>query len=168
MGKPGSNSDSTSKADKKFAKKLQFYAKVRDTVATLSATKAISKKSNRKSRQQKSKVYDLSSLSEFLPDVGPLYTRERPATGKDFKLNSKSRGKLILKEAEHLKAVLCHPAFQADPFGALHQHLESTQPILKDKGKVKKDDKGGKKKDKKKKKSSKSSKPSSTTAAMED
>ncbi|KAI4379912.1 hypothetical protein MLD38_006150 [Melastoma candidum] len=158
MGKPGSNSDSTSKADMKFAKKLQFYAKVRDSVATLS-----SKKSNRKSRQKKSKAYDLSALSEFLPDIGPLHSQERPATGKDFKLNSKSRGKLILKEADHLKAVLGHPAFQADPFGALHQHLESTQPILKDKGKVRKDDKEGKKK-----KASKSSKPSSTTTAMED
>lgn len=36
-------SDIASKADRKFEKKVQFYSKVRDSVASLSATKGITK-----------------------------------------------------------------------------------------------------------------------------
>ncbi|KAM2274910.1 hypothetical protein ACFX1S_044659 [Malus domestica] len=47
MGKPGSRSESSTKAgrkfEKKFEKKLEFYAKVRDAVSSLGAQKAIVK-----------------------------------------------------------------------------------------------------------------------------
>ncbi|XP_040945128.1 putative ribosome biogenesis protein slx9-like isoform X4 [Gossypium hirsutum] len=140
MGKPSSRPDSSSKADKKFDKKVQFYAKVRDTVASLTAKKDITKKKFR-SRQKKLKAYDLSALSEFLPEL-------KAPRANDFKLNCKSR----LKEGKQLSAVLEHPAFQADPLAAIHQHLQNTQPVLDEKPKKKKNQNGGRKKKSKKSK----------------
>ncbi|KAG4160025.1 hypothetical protein ERO13_D02G207600v2 [Gossypium hirsutum] len=141
MGKPSSRPDSSSKADKKFDKKVQFYAKVRDTVASLTAKKDITKKKKFRSRQKKLKAYDLSALSEFLPEL-------KAPRANDFKLNCKSR----LKEGKQLSAVLEHPAFQADPLAAIHQHLQNTQPVLDEKPKKKKNQNGGRKKKSKKSK----------------
>ncbi|CAL5329315.1 unnamed protein product [Camellia sinensis] len=125
MGKTSSLSEPSTHADRKFEKKLQFYAKVRDTVASLGAQKAIGKKKKVRSRKKKLKAYDLTTLSEFLPDLkAPM----QPAP-TEFKLNSKSRQNLVLKEANQLKTVLDHPAFQSDPLAAIHQHLQSTQPV---------------------------------------
>ncbi|EXC17278.1 hypothetical protein L484_027465 [Morus notabilis] len=132
MGKPGSRPESSTKADRKFEKKLEFYSKVRDTVASLTAQKTIAKK-NLRSRQKKLKAYNLSSLSEFLPDV----KAPRQPTPKKLKLDCKSRQKLILKETNQLKAVLNHPAFQSDPLAAIHQHLLNTQPVIDEKPKKK-------------------------------
>ncbi|GMI74576.1 salt hypersensitive 1 [Hibiscus trionum] len=151
MGKPSSRPDSTSKSDKKFDKKLQFYAKVRDTVASLTAKKDITKKKKLRSRQKKLKAYDFSALSEFLPE---LKASEQPTHANDFKLNCKSRQQLILKEGKQLTAVLEHPAFQADPLAAIHQHLQNTQPVLDEKPKKKANKNGGKKKKNKKSKAS--------------
>lgn len=50
-----------------------------------------------------------------------------------------------LKESNQLKAVINHPAFQSDPFGAIHQHLQRTQPVPDEKPKSK-DKKSGKSK----------------------
>ncbi|GMN37731.1 hypothetical protein TIFTF001_007056 [Ficus carica] len=149
MGKPSSRSESTSKADRKFEKKLEFYSKVRDTVAALTAQKTIAKKKKLRSRQKKFKAYDLSSLSEFLPKAK---APEQPAPA-NLKLDCKSRRKLILKEVNQLNAVLKHPVFQSDPLAAIHQHLQSTQPVTEEKPK-KKNKSGGKKKKNKKSKAS--------------
>ncbi|PSS29311.1 Ribosome biogenesis protein slx9-like [Actinidia chinensis var. chinensis] len=144
MGK--TRSEPSTRADLKFEKKLEFYAKVRDTVASLSAQKAISKKTKVRSRKKKLKAYDLSTLSEFLPDL----KAPRQQTPTEFKLNSKSRQNLVLKEANQLKTVLSHPAFQLDPLAAIHQHLQSTQPV-EDEKPERKNIKRGKNKAKKKK-----------------
>ncbi|GMJ12838.1 hypothetical protein HRI_004953000 [Hibiscus trionum] len=138
--------DSSSKSDKKFDKKLQFYAKVRDTVASLTTKKDIRKK-KLQSRQKKLKAYDLSALSEFLPE---LKASNQPTPANDFKLSCKSR----LKEGKQLNAVLEHPAFQADPLAAIHQHLQNTQPVADEKPKKKANKNGGKKKKNKKSKAS--------------
>jgi hypothetical protein len=140
----------SSRADQKFEKKLQFYAKVRDTVNVLSATKAITKpKTKLRSRQKKLKAYDLSTLSDFLPDLKAR--NEQPIVAA--KVNSKSRQKIVTMEEGRMKAVLNHPAFQANPLAAIHEHLLSTQPAM-DVKVVRKDNK--KMKNKKKKKSKKS------------
>ncbi|XP_057494613.1 uncharacterized protein LOC130779814 [Actinidia eriantha] len=144
MGK--TRSEPSTRADLKFEKKLEFYAKVRDTVASLSAQKAISKKTKVRSRKKKLKAYDLSTLSEFLPDL----KAPRQQTPTEFKLNSKSRQNLVLKEANQLNTVLNHPAFQLDPLAAIHQHLQSTQPVADEKPE-RKNIKRGKNKAKKKK-----------------
>ncbi|KAK4583849.1 hypothetical protein RGQ29_021819 [Quercus rubra] len=132
-----------SKADLKFEKKHQFYTKVRDTVAALSAQKATEKKKKLRSRQKKLKPYDLSSLSEFLPELKTLW---QPSPAAQFKLNCKSMQKLILKEGKQLSTVLNHPAFQLDSLAAILQHLHSTQPVTDEKPKKKKNKNGRKKK----------------------
>lgn len=124
MGKPSSRDEAkTTRAERKFEKKVQFYSKVRDTVASLTAQKAITKKKTR-SRQRKLKAYDLSSLTEFLPELKTPQQR----SPLQSKLNSKTRQNLVLKEGNQLKTVLNHPAFQSDPLGSIFQHLQNTQP----------------------------------------
>ncbi|EAZ20110.1 hypothetical protein OsJ_35705 [Oryza sativa Japonica Group] len=140
------------KSKQKLEKKLSFYTKVKDAVTSLNATKTICKlvftvivllhewrgritqpmlryfkdkfqiKSKQRSRQKKLKAYDLSMLSEFLPetDASNLHT--------EAKLNCKSKQALVQREAAQLNAVLTNPQFQLDPFAAIHQHLLSTQP----------------------------------------
>ncbi|XP_010553739.1 PREDICTED: putative ribosome biogenesis protein slx9-like [Tarenaya hassleriana] len=152
MGKPSKGPDTVSKADKKFEKKLQFYAKVRDTVASLSVQKEIEKKKKRRGRQNKLKAYDLSALSEFLPEFNA--SRESAAPTVYAKLNCKNRQKLILEEGKNLSNVLNHPAFQADPFGSIHQHLQSTQPAVEEQPKKKTNRNGSKKKNRRKGKAS--------------
>ncbi|XP_057546073.1 uncharacterized protein LOC130825058 [Amaranthus tricolor] len=140
--------DASKKADRKFEKKLQFYSKVRENVATLSAKKSIEKKSkSTRRRQKKLKAYDLSHLHEFLPE---LKAGQKPAPEPE-KVNCKSRQKLVLKEAKQLMTVISHPIFQSDPLAAIHQHLQNTQPAPEHKLPSKDD---AKKKRKKKKKSS--------------
>lgn len=121
-----SKESSSKSVQRKVEKKLRFYAKVRDTVASLSAKKEISKKRRLRSRQKKLKAYDLSTLSAFLPEPGSAPRQQKEE--KMLKLNSKSRQKIVEKESKQLRAVLNHPMFQSDPLAAIHQHLQSTQP----------------------------------------
>ena len=60
---------------------------------------------------------------------------------------------ISLKEGKQLSTVLNHPAFQLDPLAAIHQHLQSTQPVI-EKPKKKKNKYGGRKKKAKKSKAS--------------
>ncbi|XP_059274738.1 uncharacterized protein LOC132029511 isoform X2 [Lycium ferocissimum] len=146
MGKTTSRGDAATRAERKFEKKLEFYAKVRQTVTSLGAQKAIAKKKVR-SRQKKLKAYDLSTLTEFLPELNASQ-QQKPV---EFKLKSKTRKNLVLKEGNQLRAVINHPAFQSDPLGAIHQHLQSTQPTVDEKPKRrenKNENRKGKKKSK--------------------
>ncbi|OIT07478.1 PREDICTED: putative ribosome biogenesis protein slx9-like isoform X1 [Nicotiana attenuata] len=149
MGKTASRGDAAARAERKFEKKLEFYAKVKQTVTSLAAQKSITKKKKVRSRQKKLKAYDLSELTEFLPEL-KASQQPKPA---EFKLKSKNRKNLVLKEGNQFQAVINHPAFQADPLGAIHQHLQSTQPTLDDKPK-KREKKNGNRKGKKKSKAS--------------
>ncbi|XP_038883689.1 putative ribosome biogenesis protein slx9-like isoform X2 [Benincasa hispida] len=153
MGKPVSRSDSKSKAERKFEKKVQFYERVGETISTLNAQKTISKKSYRR-RKRDLKAFDLSILSEFLPGLAP---KQKPSAAES-KLNCKSRLKFMLKERKQMSTVLNHPVFQADPLRAIRLHLEGTQPI--EEPKKKKTNKNGSKK-RKEKKSNASARPSS-------
>lgn len=148
MGLDNVRSESSKKVGK-FEKKLKFYSKVRDTVASLSAKKGINKKKKLRSRQKKLKAYNLSSLSDVLPD---LKAEEQPAPVTEFKVNCKSRQKLIMKEGDQLRTVLNHPIFHSDPLAAIHQHLLSTQPP--DEKQEKRSSKKGKKAKKQKSKAS--------------
>lgn len=129
MGSTNLRTKSSEDTNRRFEKKLQFYAKVKDTVASLSARKAINKKKRIRRRQKRSKAYNLSSLSEFLPEL----KAPRQQTAADLKLNGKSRQKLVLHEGKQLKTVLSHPEFQKDLMAAIRQHLESTQPVMDEK-----------------------------------
>lgn len=72
---------------------------------------------------------------------------------KKFLLCNRFHSSFRLKEANQLNAVLKHPVFQSDPLAAIHQHLQSTQPVMEEKPK-KKNKSGGKKKKNKKSKAS--------------
>ncbi|KAL3633006.1 hypothetical protein CASFOL_025990 [Castilleja foliolosa] len=142
MGKISSRSDGKNHSDRKFEKKMQFYELVRGSVVE----KAISKeKQKKRSRQKRLKAYDLSALSEYLPELSSLDSK--PA---EFKINCKTGLALLLKESNQLKTVINHPVFQSDPFGAIYQHLQNTQPAEDEKPK-RKDSKTRKNKAKKKK-----------------
>ncbi|GAA0163084.1 hypothetical protein LIER_19041 [Lithospermum erythrorhizon] len=119
MGKPSKRSkeDAETKAERKFEKKLQFYSKIKETIASLNVEKSIKKKK----RRSRLKAYDLSALADNLPDLKP------PKEAK-FKLNSKTRQSLVLREANQFNAVIIHPAFQSNPMEAIYRHLLSTQP----------------------------------------
>ncbi|KAF9615500.1 hypothetical protein IFM89_023882 [Coptis chinensis] len=145
--------EESSKSMRKFDKKVQFYTKVRDTVASLRAKTEIGKKKKLRNRQQKLKAYDLSSLNEVLPELKDPGQRHDLT---NLKLNSKTRQKLVEKEGRQLKAVLSNPVFQLDPLAAIHQHLERTQPVFPAEKPKKKFSKTGKKKGKKLKASSSS------------
>ncbi|KAL4588685.1 hypothetical protein LXL04_001580 [Taraxacum kok-saghyz] len=147
MGKTSSQKGESKHADRKFEKKLEFYAKVRDKVA-LGAQKTIKKKKKLRSRQKKLKAYNLSSLLDVLPDVKP----SKEPTPSDFKVTSKSRQKLVMKESNQMKTVLNDPVYKADPLAALHQHLQSTQPVIEKPARKSESGKNGKKKKKIKKK----------------
>ncbi|KAG8368423.1 hypothetical protein BUALT_Bualt15G0043900 [Buddleja alternifolia] len=144
MGKISSRSDEKSRSDRKFEKKVHFYELVRSTVAQKTISKE--KQKSKRSQRRKLKAYDLSSLSEYLPELKDP-SKPRPA---EFKLNSKTRNKLVLKEGNQLKTVINHPVFQSDPLAAIYQHLQNTQPASDEKPK-RKDSKTGKPKSKRKK-----------------
>ncbi|PON73965.1 ribosome biogenesis protein [Parasponia andersonii] len=134
------------------------------------------RKKKLRSRQKKLKAYDLSSLSEFLPKFKKsqqpppadwkLNCKSRqklmsvcnhPFEGLPFPfilllklvLSSRIHFTVRLKEAKQLSTVLKHPAFQSDPLPSIHQHLQSTQPVIDEKPKKKNKNGGTKKKDKK-------------------
>nr|ACN78497.1 putative reverse transcriptase [Arachis hypogaea] len=141
-----------SKSNRKLDKKVQFYS-VKDAVASLSAQKSITKKNSKQQRRQKKKLkaYDLSALSEFLPDPEPKAPR-KPAP-QDVKVNCKSRQK-ILREVQQFCAVLNNPDFKTNPRSAMNEHLRSTLPVAEEQRPKKKVNKNGSKKKKKSKASS--------------
>ncbi|CAN6198575.1 unnamed protein product [Urochloa humidicola] len=120
---------------------------VKVAITSLNAKKTVSKKKNQSCRQKKLKAYDLSALSEFLPEPAA------PEQKTEAKLNCKSRQTLVLREATHLKAVLNNPQFQLDPMAAIHQHLLATQPPAAAKDDATKHGKDSKDKKRRKKKS---------------
>lgn len=109
---------------RRIEKKLNFIAKITESITSLGAKKTISKKKRLRSRQKKLKPYDLSVLSDFLPDPA---LKNASRTTK-FKVNCKNRQKLVQRETEVLRSVHYHPVFQADPIAAIQRHLEQTQP----------------------------------------
>ncbi|CAN1192462.1 hypothetical protein LINPERHAP2_LOCUS41568 [Linum perenne] len=149
MGK--SRKDANAKTERKFEKKVEFYAKVKDSVS-LNATKSITKKKKLRSRQRKLKAYDFTALSEFLPDVNA--PKPKPVAVKEVKLNSKSRKKILQTEKKQMNTILNHPAFLADPLGSIHQHLQSTQPPVEEKPRKKQNKNGNNKSKSKKSKAS--------------
>lgn len=48
------------------------------------------------------------------------------ASGSNAVLTSKKRQKMVADETQHMQRVLEHPAFIADPFAALAEHLKNT------------------------------------------
>ncbi|KAL1296052.1 hypothetical protein HN51_056823 [Arachis hypogaea] len=148
MGKTREKAES--KSNRKLDKKVQFYSKVKDAVASLSAQKSITKKNSKQQRRQKKKLkaYDLSALTEFLPDPEPKTPRKPDL--QDVKVNCKSRRKILLREVQQFSAVLNNPDFKSDPVSAMNKHLRSTLPVKEEQRPKKKVNKNGSKKKKSK------------------
>ncbi|WOL08891.1 hypothetical protein Cni_G17644 [Canna indica] len=136
-GEDKKRSSSSVKESKSFKRKLEkkekFYTKVKDAVVSLSAKKTISKKKRLRSRQKKMKAYDLSALTEYLPNLDGA---QKSTSAINLKPNCKNRQKLVQLEGAQLRQVLNDPLFQMDPLTAIHQHLQKTQPPACDKEQV--------------------------------
>lgn len=103
----------------------------------------------RKKRAAKSAVLGAvdgmrASLEDLLSEGERRAAAAAPSSGGS--LSSKKRQKLVAEETEHMRAVLAHPAFIADPFAALQEHLRNTVAPRSTSGK--KDKKGPQRKDK--------------------
>ncbi|KAJ3679533.1 hypothetical protein LUZ60_017544 [Juncus effusus] len=158
MGLTGLRSGSEKKESKSFKrkidKKVSFYNKVKDSVVSLGAKKSLNKKKRLK-KKKKLKAYDLSVLSEFLPDLETLTKKSAQQT--ELKINCKSRQTLVQKEAARMQAVLNDPSFIKDPFEAIHEHLLKSQlPIQEENKGSSKSSSKEKKKEKKRRKKAKS------------
>lgn len=75
--------------------------------------------------QRQQAVLQLGAISDAL-DTLPE-TAEPPAAMRETVVKSnKMKHKTAVKEAEHLKLVLQHPAYQSNPLAAIKTHLENT------------------------------------------
>ncbi len=82
-----------------------------------------------------------ASLDELLTANEQVHRKKAEVQQPGGSLTSKRRQKLVAEETRHMQAVLQHPAFVADPFGALQEHLSNTMAAMEDKAKDK--DRGG-------------------------
>ena len=65
-----------------------------------------------------------STLDELLEENERKH-REQSTDESGSALTSKKRQKLVADETAHMKQVIQHPAFVADPFAALQEHLKN-------------------------------------------
>lgn len=69
---------------------------------------------------------DISAAINSLPELDES-TPSRASHTKEVTVKSnKMKHKTAVKEAEHLKLVLQHPAYQSDPLATIRMHLENT------------------------------------------
>ncbi|KAI3991165.1 hypothetical protein MKX01_022386 [Papaver californicum] len=134
--RPSKSKDKVAKKEQKFGEKVDFYSKVKDKVASLSANKTIAKKKKLRPRQKKLKAYDLTSFTEFLPKVKNPNQQDASTSLKE-------------KETKQFKTVLNNVVFQMDPLAAIQKHLENTQPPTVEKPKQRLKKNGSKKKNSK-------------------
>lgn len=64
-----------------------------------------------------------ASLEELLEANEEHHTKEWRARKRS--LTSKARSRIVVQETAHLQQVLDHPAFKADPFAALNEHIRN-------------------------------------------
>ena len=92
------------------------------------------KEKKRRKRSAKSAILGAvdgmrSSLDELLEENERKHREQAPGDGvaeKAHVITSKKRQKLVADETEHMKQVIEHPSFVADPFAALQEHLANT------------------------------------------
>ena len=86
------------------------------------------KEKSRQKRAAKSKILGAvdgmkASLEELLEANERMHKASDSSLGS---LTSKKRQKLVADETSHMQQVLVHPAFIADPFAALQEHIRNT------------------------------------------
>ena len=76
-----------------------------------------------------------ASLDELLAANEETHRQKADAEPAGSSLTSKRWQKLVAEETKHMQAVLQHPAFVANPFGALQEHLSNTMAAMEEKAK---------------------------------
>lgn len=117
---------------KRMAKREQYIQKERMIMSSLRLKRV---------GEQAKRIDGLDTIKEALQSVekGVTWRAEEDITKKTNSMlaSRKSRKKLLEKEAAHVSLVKQHPAFQADPFATLREHLTNT--LAKDMAKQKKE-----------------------------
>ncbi|CAI5947982.1 unnamed protein product, partial [Closterium sp. NIES-65] len=120
------------RVQKRAAKQTRLMDNLRRTQTLIAAARGDSKTKKASKKKKKGAVSNLptsltldtlaSSLGDALPDALAL--------GKEGekRLSAKQRGKIVVEETKQMAAVLSHPAFKANPFTAIQQHLSNTLP----------------------------------------
>ncbi|CAI5945509.1 unnamed protein product [Closterium sp. NIES-64] len=130
-----SQSQQTKKASKKKKKGAVSNLPTSLTLDTLASslgdalplsTKKASKKKKKGAVSNLPTSLTLDTLASSLGDALP----DALALGKEGekRLSAKQRGKIVVEETKQMAAVLSHPAFKANPFTAIQQHLSNTLP----------------------------------------
>ncbi|GJP34268.1 hypothetical protein CLOM_g18715 [Closterium sp. NIES-68] len=122
------------RVQKRAAKQMRLMDNLRRTQTLIAAARGDSK-TKKASKKKKGAVSNLptsltldtlaSALGDALPDA---LTLTKEADKRHSLLSAKQRGKIVVEETKQMAAVLSHPAFKADPFAAIQQHLSNTLP----------------------------------------
>jgi len=110
-----------------LAQRLEAEAVASSSKAAPTSAKAKARKSRATNATIMSAVDGMkASLDELLTANERAHRpgETEPAAGSS--LTSKRRQKLVVEETKHMQQVLQHPAFVADPFAALQEHLSNT------------------------------------------
>ncbi|CAI5477921.1 unnamed protein product [Closterium sp. Yama58-4] len=123
------------RVQKRAAKQTRLMDNLRRTQTLIAAARGESKTKKASKKKKKGAVSNLpttltldtlaSSLGDALPDALAL---GKEAEKRQAVLSAKQRGKIVVEETRQMAAVLSHPAFKANPFTAIQQHLSNTLP----------------------------------------
>lgn len=104
---------------KRLAKREKYLKRERMVMSSLKL---------KKQDEQAKRIDGLDALKEALLET----VSDKPATSPEKSQpaqvvrSNKGKRSIVHKEVEHMKLVLEHPAFKANPLAAIHEHLKNT------------------------------------------
>ncbi len=123
------------KAERRLGKKAHLKKRTHSLLPTLaaSATKPTTLADKRR-RKKAANATALGAVHSMRDSIEQLIQERESETSRlaaraagGAPASGRRRAKMVVEETSNLTAVLAHPAFQADPFGAIEAHLASTQ-----------------------------------------
>jgi ABC-type dipeptide/oligopeptide/nickel transport system ATPase component len=119
---------------KRLAKREQYLRKEKIVLSSLTL---------RHQDEQKKRIDGLDAIKEaLLSTVSPIQDEPKISDLSKIKPNlmisNKSKKSLVAREVSQMSLVLQHPAFQADPFATIREHLKNT--LAKDERQQKKEE----------------------------
>jgi ABC-type dipeptide/oligopeptide/nickel transport system ATPase component len=119
---------------KRLAKREQYLRKEKIVLSSLKL---------RHQDEQKKRIDGLDAIKEaLLSTVSPIQDEPKISDLSKIKPNlmisNKSKKSLVAREVSQMSLVLQHPAFQADPFATIREHLKNT--LAKDERQQKKEE----------------------------
>jgi hypothetical protein len=81
----------------------------------------------KKQEEQKQRIDGLDAIRDALMNTtkGDKNKEDREEYAESYNTN-KAKRKLVAEEAHHVSLVMQHPAFKADPFATIQEHLRNT------------------------------------------